>query len=108
TFPGRPVSLLVIDGGKTLVVQNKNSLVFIDIATQKVKQMVASPVGLSVIGLAGDDRRVVTSDAKDHVRIAERQADGSFQWTGSIALVKPKAEGLAHPAGMVLVGENDL
>src|SRR5947199_6272710 len=65
TFPGRPVSLLLIDAGKTLVVQNKNNLVFIDVPTRKVKQTLPSKVGLSVIGLAGNDARIFTSDAKD-------------------------------------------
>src|SRR5262245_31544110 len=53
TFPGRPVSLLLIDDGKTLVAQNKNNLLFIDVPTNKIRQTLASPVGLSVIGLTG-------------------------------------------------------
>src|SRR5437764_13441319 len=65
TFPGRPVSLLLIDDGKTLVVQNKNNLLFIDVPTSKIRQTLASPVGLSVIGLTGNTERVFTSDAKD-------------------------------------------
>src|SRR4051812_23435241 len=51
TFPDRPVSLLLIEDGKTLVVQNKNNLLFIDTGTRKVRQTLASPTGLSVIGL---------------------------------------------------------
>jgi YVTN family beta-propeller protein len=38
TFPGRPVDLAFADGGQTLVVQNLRDLVFIDIATAKIKQ----------------------------------------------------------------------
>src|SRR5438874_13219387 len=56
-FPGRPVDLALLDGGKTLVVHNKNSLVFIDTAAEKVTQTLASPVGLSVTGLAIDGKR---------------------------------------------------
>src|SRR5262245_8027351 len=52
TFPGRPVSLLLIDEGKTLVVQNKNNLLFIDVKTCEIRQTLVSPVGFSVIGLA--------------------------------------------------------
>src|SRR5437868_7697223 len=73
TFPGRPVSLLLIDQGKTLVVQNKNNLLFIDVATSKLKQTLASPTGLSVIGLTGASERIYTSDAKDQVRVAKQQ-----------------------------------
>src|SRR2546428_10577442 len=68
TFPGRPVSLLLIDRGKTLVVQNKNNIVFIEVPSRKVKQTLPSKVGLSVIGLAGNDAQIYTSDAKDHVQ----------------------------------------
>src|SRR6266542_2700522 len=57
TFPGRPVSLLLIDDGKTLVVQNKINLVFIDVKSNKIKQTLASPAGLSVTGLAGNTER---------------------------------------------------
>src|SRR5437899_992321 len=38
TFPGRPVDLALTDDGKTLVVKNQRDLVFIDVATAKVKQ----------------------------------------------------------------------
>src|SRR5262245_16173050 len=105
TFPGRPVSLLLIDGGKTLVAQSKNSLVFIDTAARKLRQTLPSKIGLSVIGLVGTDTVIYTSDAKDHVQRAERQADGTFQWTLMAPLVKPKVDGAPHPAGMVLAGD---
>src|SRR5436853_7927456 len=71
TFPGRPVSLLLIDKGKTLVVQNKNNLLFIDVASNKIIQTLASPTGLSVVGLTGNSERIYTSDAKDQVRVAQ-------------------------------------
>src|SRR5437763_571670 len=51
TFPGRPVSLLLIDDGRTLVAQNKNNLLFIDVKTRTIRQTLNSAVGLSVIGL---------------------------------------------------------
>jgi YVTN family beta-propeller protein len=38
TFPGRPVDLAFADDGRTLVVLNMRDLVFIDIATAKIKQ----------------------------------------------------------------------
>src|SRR5439155_24920026 len=95
TFPGRPVSLLLIDRGKTLVVQNKNNLVFIDVPGRKVKQTLPSKVGLSVIGLAGNDTHIYTSDAKDHVQVIERQADGAFKLTLVAPLAKPKVDGAA-------------
>jgi YVTN family beta-propeller protein len=37
-FPGRPIDLAFADGGRTLVVLNMRDLVFIDVATAKIKQ----------------------------------------------------------------------
>src|SRR5688572_1756290 len=48
TFPGRPVDIIAIDGGKTLVAKNMRDLVFIDAATGTVKQtLVAATKGRS-------------------------------------------------------------
>src|SRR5262249_20769104 len=38
TFPGRPVDLLFIDEGRTLVIKNMHDLVFLDVATATIKQ----------------------------------------------------------------------
>lgn len=108
TFPGRPVSLLLIDDGKTLVVQDRNNLLFIDVKTRKILQTLASPVGLSVIGLAGNTERVFTSDVKDQVHIAEKQRDGAYKWGKPIELTKPNVDGAAHPAGMALRNDKEL
>jgi YVTN family beta-propeller protein len=101
-FPGRPVALALVEDGKTLAVQNKNDLTFIDVATAKVKQTLASKVGLSVVGLTAAAERVYTSDAKDHVRVAVRGAGGKYEWEKAVELRKPKVGGSAHPAGMAL------
>src|SRR5262245_48616513 len=100
TFPGRPVDLALADDGRTLVVKNMRNLVFIDADTATVKQTLAAPVGFSVVGLLVQGGRVYASDVRDHVRVAERQADGSYQWAKSIELSKPQAGGAAHPAGI--------
>src|SRR4051794_22046186 len=68
-FPGRPVDLTLIDGGRTLVVKNLKDLVFIDTATGKVEQTLASPVGFSVVGLLAQGGRLYTTDVKDHIRV---------------------------------------
>src|SRR5687768_3884419 len=43
TFPGRPVDLLLIEDGKTLVAKNMRDLVFIDPATGAVKKILPLP-----------------------------------------------------------------
>jgi YVTN family beta-propeller protein len=111
TFPGRPVDLALTDAGQTLVVKNNAALIFIDIATAKIKQTLALPPrgdprpGFSVIGLLVRGDQVFVSDAQNQVRGAHRGADGAWKWAPGIPLVKPKVGGLAHPAG--LVGQSD-
>src|SRR5262245_50025023 len=46
TFPGRPVDLLLIDDGQTLVVKNMRDLVLIDVASAKIKQTLELDKGL--------------------------------------------------------------
>src|SRR5438046_4050659 len=69
SFPGRPVDLLLVEDGRTLVVKNRNDLVFLDPATGKIKQTLAAPrqgrgqaVGFSVVGLAAVGDRVYAGD----------------------------------------------
>src|SRR4029078_6230001 len=60
-FPGRPVELAWSGDGKTLVVHNRNNLIFIDSATDKITQTLASKVGLSVTGVVAEGNRIFTS-----------------------------------------------
>jgi YVTN family beta-propeller protein len=108
TFPGRPVDLALAEDGKTLVIKNMKNLVFLDVATGKVKQTLASPVGFGVIGLVVKGDRVYVTDAQNHLRTARRGKDGSYQWLDPVELLKPKATGAAHPAGVALRGDDEL
>jgi YVTN family beta-propeller protein len=108
TFPGRPVDLAFADG-ETLVVKNLRNLVFIDAKAGRVRQTLALPKsvkGFSVVGLAIRGRRVYASDSQSHIRVAERQEDGSYKWAAPVELGKPKVGKLAHPAGLVLNGSD--
>jgi DNA-binding beta-propeller fold protein YncE len=98
-FPGRPVDLAWADGGATIVVKNFSNLVFIDVATNRIVQTLASPVGFSVVGLDAGGGIVRVTDAKDHLRVAIRGADGKYAWEKPIEVPKPKS-GSAHPAGV--------
>src|SRR5687768_1996179 len=42
-FPGRPVDLLAIEDGRTLVVKNMSDLVFLDLAGGTVRQTLVMP-----------------------------------------------------------------
>ncbi len=115
TFPGRPVDLAFAEGGKILVVKNNKSLEFIDLEAGKVKQTLPTPglgnsrPGFSVVGLVVLGDRVYSSDASGAVRVAERQKDGKYAWQASlIEMQKPKVGGAAHPAGLALLGKDEL
>jgi YVTN family beta-propeller protein len=117
TFPGRPVDLALAEEGKILVVKNMRDLVFIDIGSCQIKQTLGLPhsdgkgksgPGFSVVGLLVMDGKVYASDAQQHVRIAERQADGCYAWVKPIELAKPKVGGYAHPAGLCRQGKDQI
>jgi YVTN family beta-propeller protein len=134
TFPGRPVDLAFADEGKTLVVKNMGSLVFIDVATARIKQtlelnkargegiaeVMKEPLapdgkphppyrsGFSVVGLVVQGGRVYASDAEDCIHVAERQHDGTYKWGTPITVIPPKIGGVADPAGIAAVGGDGL
>ena len=109
TFPGRPVDLVLIDGGKTLVAKSMRDLVFIDVATGAVKQTLTLPAAakglsgaFSAVGLAAPGRGVLATDSQGAVRSARRQADGSFYFEGALTLMPPAVGGAAYPTGIAL------
>src|SRR5215469_2246093 len=104
TFPGRPVDLAFV-GGDTLVVKNLRDLVFLDTKAGRAIQTLALPKsvkGFGVVGLAVQGRRVYASDSQSHVRVAERQEDGTYRWAAPFEVGKPKVGKLPHPAGLAL------
>src|SRR5262249_11880731 len=115
TFPGRPVDVLPIDGGKLLVAKNMRDLVFIDPATGKVVQTLALPAAaeglsgaFSAVGLLAAGDRVFATDSQNAVRIARRKADGSFAWDSAFFLKPPAVGGAAYPTGMAFQGDSYL
>ncbi|HWG47568.1 MAG TPA: bifunctional YncE family protein/alkaline phosphatase family protein [Gemmataceae bacterium] len=108
TFPGRPVDLALIDKGCTLVVKNRNDLIFLDVATAKIKQTLKSPTGFSAVGLAVRDDHVYVSDSAKHVRVAGRQLNGPFAWLKAVELSKPKVGGDVYPTGLCPSDDKEL
>src|SRR5881409_3928748 len=70
TFPGRPVDLAFAEDGKTLVIKNMRDLVFLDVATARIKQTLQSPVGFSAVGLLVQGEDVYAGDSESQVRLA--------------------------------------
>jgi YVTN family beta-propeller protein len=115
TFFGRPVDLLPIEGGRLLVAKNMRDLVFIDPATGAIKQTLALPAAskglsgaFSAVGLAAIGDRIFASDSRSAIRIAKRNADGTYAWAGAFTLKPPAVGGVPYPTGMALLGETRL
>jgi len=112
TFPGRPVDLLLIDDGKTLVAKNMSSLVFIETASGKIVQTLALPKqkqkgsdnGFSVVGLLAKEGKIYAGDSESRIRVAKRQADGKYEWAEDIEVPAAKIGGPAHLAGIADAG----
>jgi YVTN family beta-propeller protein len=127
TFPGRPVDIALCDDGRTVVAKNMKGLVFIDVATAKVKQTLELPDdpfrpfdpvaamkkpidpsgkghrypdGFSVVGLLVDGDRVFVTDSQYHLQQARRQKDGRYAWAEAVALIPPKVGGKPFPTGI--------
>jgi YVTN family beta-propeller protein len=115
TFPGRPVDMVLAEDGKVLVVKCNRTLEFVDLATGKVRQSLAllnigdPKPGFGVVGLVVRGDRVYASDAQGQVRVAERKADGKYAFAEKhVEMMKPRVGGLAHPAGMALLPDNEM
>jgi YVTN family beta-propeller protein len=110
TFPGRPVDLAFLDGGKTLVVKNMRSLDFIDLATAEVAQSLALPKDHSfgVVGLLAEGERIFAGDAQQHLHVARREANGRYRWGTPIALEKPAGGGKADAAGIARLSDSEI
>jgi YVTN family beta-propeller protein len=115
TFPGRPVDVIAVEGGKLLVAKNMRNLVFIDPTTGKVVQTLALPAAakglsgaFSAVGLVAKDDRVFATDSQGAVRIANKNADGKYDWAGHIELKAPGVGGAAYPTGLAIRGDTHL
>jgi YVTN family beta-propeller protein len=116
TFAGRPVDLALAEGGRTLVVKNMRDLVFIDLATDRIKQKLRLPrtkdkgneSGFSVVGLLVQGDRVYASDNRDQVRVAVRQSDGSYHWDKPLTPSGGKGESPSGPTGIAAAPDGKL
>jgi YVTN family beta-propeller protein len=134
TFPGRPVDLALAEGGRTLVVKNMKGLVFIDVAAARVRQNLPLnevvsppfnankdpiapngkppqhkyPAGFSVVGLLVRGERVYASDTYNHVRVARKGPDDTYEWADPVPLLRPAIGGEVFPTGMASLPGDEL
>jgi YVTN family beta-propeller protein len=137
TFLGRPVDLALTEDGKTLVVKNLRDLLFIDVATAKIRQtleldrgrgpepvfgikeFITQPIGpsgkpgspytdgFSVVGLVVQGDRVYVTDALRRLQVALRERDGRYRWAAPIELKTPAVGGVPGPAGVALLSRDE-
>lgn len=114
-IPGRPVDLLLVNAGRTLIAKNMRNLVFINAASGQIQQTLALPAAskglsgaFSAVGLVVTGSLVLASDSQNAVRVARCRYDGSFQWIDHIPLKAPAVGGAAYPTGMALQGKKEL
>ncbi len=101
-FPGRPVDLAWLDGGKTLAVKNMASVVFLDAATGAVRLTLGLPKGAKcgVVGLLADGEALTVTDAQGKLWAASPNAEGQYRFGEPIPLEKPAVGGDADLAGL--------
>ena len=113
-FPGRPTDfalspdetlLAVKTTGRSSLTPGRGDIVFIDVASREVRQILAFPDGgnnFCGIAWSADGRVMWTTDADGFLRSARRQADGKFAWAHEIRLPGPKGKGNSAPGGLAI------
>lgn len=109
-IPGRLTDVLLLDGGKTLVVKTKKDLVFISTEDRKVRQTLTVPYQeLSFHGLAAseDEKRVFASGSHQVLWVAER-TEGFWRWDRPIRLPGRGGKGDSAPGGILVQNESTI
>jgi len=113
-FPGRPVDVVLVDAGKTLVAKNMRGLEVIDVTAGKVTQTLALPAAgkgkgatgsMSATGLIAVDGRLFVTDSQVGVMVAKTGDGGQYEWDGEpLKLPAPKVGGSPYPTGLAADG----
>ncbi|MCK5704402.1 MAG: beta-propeller fold lactonase family protein, partial [Cyclobacteriaceae bacterium] len=108
-FNGRPVDLALSPNGKWLAVLNKNSLELIRIKDRTIIQRLPIRKGGSYNGVSfsADGKKIYVSQARDHIFIAEMNADNVLNWADEITFSEAQVGGHPVPGGFVLEEQND-
>ena len=111
---GRPSDLALSPDGLLLAVKTTGSssltsglgdLVFIDVASRVVRQVLTFPKGgnnFCGIAWSVDGEQVWTTDAGGFLLCAQRGEDNAFKWVEEIRLPGPAGKGNPAPGGLVL------
>ncbi|MCB0685931.1 MAG: hypothetical protein KDC53_05385, partial [Saprospiraceae bacterium] len=105
-FPGRPMDLAISPDQSQLVIKNKSDLVFMDLATQSIIQILPLISGghtFAGIDWSEDGKKVWTTDTRGYLRSASRGEDEVFKWTEEILFPGPREDDKnALPGGFAI------
>ena len=105
-FPGRPTDLAVSPSGELLAVKNKSDLVFLDISSRSILQVLPLATGghtFAGIKWSADGKKVWTTDTRGYLRSAARQEDSTFVWADEFLLPGPsEADKNPYPGGLAI------
>jgi YVTN family beta-propeller protein len=109
-LPGRPVDLLVMPGGKYLLVKNMSDIDLIRIEDRKVMQSLPySNNGASFTGicLSPDGSEVYVTDSRNRLCIADIDKNYIMNWKDPIILPQPEFGGQPAPGGIAIDENGD-
>ncbi len=111
-FPGRPTDLALNPEQTLLAVKNKSDLVFMDVASRSILQVLPLASGghtFTGIKWSADGRKVWTTDTRGYLRSAAIQDDGTFTWADEILLPGPGSDDKnPYPGGLAIDEANGL
>ena len=109
TFPGRPVDLALLDGGKTVAIKNLRDLVLLDPATGAILQTLRLPSGghsVSGLAVADDGTTIYSSATGGKIHVARREGkQGPYHWSDPFTLPAPAVGGDPAPTGLALADD---
>ena len=110
-LPGRPVDMVVMPGGKFLLVKNMSDIDLIRIEDRKVMQSLPfSGAGASFTGLclSPDGYEAYVTDSRNRLCIAEIDKNLIMKWKDPVLLPRPESGGQPVPGGIAVNKKGDM
>jgi len=110
-LPGRPVDMLIMPGGKYLLVKNMYDLDLIRIEDRKVIQSLpfrSSGASFTGLCLSPDGSEAYVTDSRDRLCIAEIDKNYLMTWRDPIILPHPEFGGQSVPGGIAVNQKGDM
>jgi YVTN family beta-propeller protein len=109
-LPGRPVDMLIMPGGKYLLVKNMSDIDLIRIEDRKVMQSLpytGSGASFTGLRLSPDGSEAYVTDSRDRLCIAEIDKNYIMKWKDPVILPGPEFGGQPAPGGIAVNDKGD-